>query len=128
MKIVTIVSPDKITQSMFSDYFRKMNNMSEVVVLDINSLFSPEVQENALNQAIEHVKSGSNEGSSVILIKYKVKARTEPILNTLIEDSSELVVKFDLFSTHPIILKDLSEGSYSSFFEGWMEHVEILNS
>jgi hypothetical protein len=129
MKVITVVSPDKITQSMFADFYKASNQSTSVVItLEINSLFSPEVQNHALSEAIDHIKGKANEDSAIILIKYRTKAKSNILINKDIEDASNTVIKFDLFSTHPEILKEPEVDSLKDFFQVWREHIDMLNS
>lgn len=127
MKIITIVSPDKITQSMFTQFYKTTNSDKTVIVLEISSLFSPEVQEIALSEAIEYTKKHNKENTTDILIKYKAKAKTCILSNERITDLSDYIIKFDLFSTHPEVLKESEVDYLKELLLNWGEYVERLN-
>ena len=127
MKIITIASPDKITQSMFSDFCKKRNEGRAILVLELNSLFSLDVQKKALDEAVDYVNSHSDNDSAYILIKYKIKQKPELFLNEYITGLSDYILKFDLFSTHPEIIKDQDGDKALILTNGWREYIDHLN-
>ena len=131
MTIFTAVSSDKITHGMFVDYYRTVAD-KEVIVLEINSLFSSDTQITALKEAEDYITEHGKEDKAVILIKYRVKALrakagSTSVINETILMKSNYVLKFDMFSTHPEVLKSPDAEALSTLLSGWEAHVERLN-
>lgn len=126
MTIFTVVSSDKITHGMFVDYYKSVTNR-EVVVLEINCLLSSDTQIKAIEEAIRYVENKGKEDTTDILIKYRVKARSASVINEEILQKSNYVIKFDMFSTHPEIIKNADGDYLISFNKQWEDHIERLN-
>jgi hypothetical protein len=128
LKIFTIVSPDKLTQSMFIDYYRSQYVNKEVIPMDLNSLLSVDAQERGIQSAIETIESTRTNLDLVdIIIKYKIKNKTQVIVPDHIMSISDDVLKFDIYSAHPEVLKASDKESIEAFNTGWLEHYNKYN-
>lgn len=127
MTIISVVSPDQITPLMFVDYVKSKLNYREVLVIEINNLFSHSVQETALEEVVEHANTLGND-NICILIKYKVKRGSNFLLNEKIRDESDLVIKFDRFSQTPEIIKDSDEDILDEILLGWEDFISAFDS
>ena len=128
MKIITLISPDKLTKSMFTDFYRAKNPNKVVIVLDINILFSLDMQEKIVNDCIKYVQDNGKENSTDIIVKYKVKNKPDTTINSSIEEISDYILKFDIFSTHPEIVKESDPNYAAELIKDWEESIEKLNS
>jgi hypothetical protein len=122
MKVVTVISPDKLSMTMFCDFYKFIYaGDGSLSVLDINCLFSREVQD---AKTIEFIKANKN--SENILIKYKTRLKTVLSLPPEIENNSDYIVKFDMFSNHPELLKDKDEKG-KAMIERYILNVANMN-
>jgi hypothetical protein len=122
MKIVTVISPDKLSMTMFYDFYKSVYvGDGSLSVLDINCLFSKEVQNAKTREFIK-----ANENSENILIKYKIKLKTVLSLPAEIEQNSDYIIKFDMFSNHPELLKDKDEKG-KAMIERYILNVTNMN-
>ena len=126
MKIVTIVSPDKLTPSMFVDFYQAKNPYKEVIAVDINSLFSTEAQNQIVKDIVKYIEKNDKSDTTDIIIKYKIKINTEVILTDDIMNYSGYVLKFDIFSTHPEIVKAKDLEFIKALTADWLENIERL--
>ena len=118
--IITVASSDKLTLAMFSDFFKSLFS-SDVKIVDLTCLYSPEILEaKVLELASISTKSGRD-----ILIKYKTKPQTKELSSVLL-DSSDVVIKFDLYSTEPEVIKMKDPGS-SHIIDRWKKNIELFN-
>ena len=122
MKIVTVISPDKLSMTMFYDFYKSVYvGDGSLSVLDINCLFSKEVQNAKTREFIK-----ANENSENILIKYKIKLKTVLSLPAEIEQNSDYIIKFDMFSNHPELLKVKDEKG-KAMIERYILNVTNMN-
>jgi|WetSurMetagenome_2_1015567.scaffolds.fasta_scaffold886830_1 hypothetical protein len=118
--IITIASSDKLTLAMFADFYKTLYNQ-DVLLLDFTCLYSTDI----LKSKIDDVKKISLTGRTV-LIKYKIKIQTKEISVALL-DSSDIVIKFDIYSTEPEIIK--SEGTDTeAMLDRWKLNIQNLNN
>jgi len=124
-RIITIVSPDKITPSMFIDFYEKLYGDNKIVLVrDINFLYSKPVQEMMFVDALKEAKE---KGLSLI-VKYTVKPNTDLskyMIPMCFLDDSDLVIKFDMYSTKPEVIKDRQEST--ALLEKWEANIASLN-
>ena len=126
MVIFTVVSPDKLSQSMFVDFYKTENNGKDIVILDINSLYSPEIKNSTLDGAIKHIQGKGTEDNSTVLIKYKVKKNDSTDLSlTDMFLKSDFVIRFELYSTQFSVLKATDKGSMETIASSWKKFVEV---
>ena len=120
-RIITIVSPDKITPSMFKDFYEKIYGDNKIVLVrDINFLYSKPIQEAMFSSSL---KEADEKGLSLI-IKYSIKPNTDLskyLIPMCFLDSSDLVIKFDMFSTKPEVIKDKFDSL--SILEKWEANI-----
>jgi len=121
--IITLLSPDKLTPSMFCDFvshtYLKNQNVS---IKETNNLYDIDYQEKVY-KSLEDLRNQVN-----VLIKYKIKHNT-PIesLPNIVFEISDYVLKFDIFSTHPEIIKDNDSAYFKGVCDHWEEAVEKMD-
>jgi len=124
-RIITIVSPDKITPSMFINFYEKLYGDNKIVLaIDINILYSKPVQEKIFVDALKEAKQ---KGLSLI-VKYTIKLNTDLskyMIPMCFIDNSDLIIKFDMFSTKPEVIKD-RYGSIS-LLEKWEANIASMD-
>ncbi|MBD3261275.1 MAG: hypothetical protein GF334_06255 [Candidatus Altiarchaeales archaeon] len=122
--IFTIVSPDKLSLSMFLDYLLSVYKDTPSSVLDLNCLYSMDVQKAQMQDSLP------KDPDHVLVIKYKIKKQTKyPIgLCSEVIDKSNHIISFDLFSTHPEIKKTEDEAFLKPLLERWEASVEKMNN
>ena len=107
MKIYVIVSPDKLSMSMFSDYLKTILGNFNVELFDINHLNSNEIKDSIIQSYADKFK----DTKSILIAKYKIKSNTQVsdlsvILPEKVQKLSDYIIRFDLFSQQPIVVKD----------------------
>jgi hypothetical protein len=126
MKLFTIVSPDKLSISMFTN-FLQTNYGENVELIDINHLNSSEIKEAIVNELLK--KYGSSTINIIIRYKLKPKMKIESIdriIPGILLESSDYIVSFDLYSQHPIIIKD-KDNSMPNMMVAWDKAIQALN-
>jgi len=124
--IITIVSQDKLSLSMFVDFYKALYD-SGAEVLDLNSLISRDVLDTIVGDAIRLHHDRVISEQAAILIKYKTKKKVAfEALPTEIVQKSAYIVQFDIFSTKPEVLKDL-DGKFAPILARWEENIEKKN-
>ena len=122
--IITLISPDKLTLSMFSNFFRTIYSKNTIVIeQDINCLFSEDYQENLIKDIKENIQE-----SETYIVKYKTKYNLKKSIPQSIIDSSDYVLKFDIYSTKPEILKVLDSVWFESVLSRWFTNIEKLDT
>lgn len=124
--ILTIASPDKITISMFVDFYRSLYD-SSVQVYDLNCLYSEEVIKERVKFITELNKNLRNKDQEIILVYYKMKSQTKNIPQILIE-SSDFLIKFDTYSTYPEMIKNEYPDIIGPVMDRWVMNIKKLNS
>jgi hypothetical protein len=117
--IFTIVSPDKVTLSMFYDFYKTLYD-SKVRVLDINCLYSSDI----INDAFNTLKSESKAGND-FFVKFKVKVNLKSVPPIVI-DLSDIVLSFDVYSMEPQIIKS-NEEKTSAIIDRWKFNIDKFN-
>jgi hypothetical protein len=117
--IITIASSDKLTLAMFSDFFKSLYS-SDVKIVDLNCLYSGDILAAKLKELTTIDSSGRD-----VLIKFKLKTQTKEISPILI-DNSHVVVKFDIFSTEPEVIKEGGADTHP-MLDRWKMNIEKLN-
>ena len=122
MKIITVVSPDKLSMTMFCSFYESIYVGDRLCgILDINCLFSKETQGLKTKEFIE-----LNRNADFIIIKYKVKSNTKLSLPLEIENNSDYIVKFDMFSNHPDLIKD-ADGKGVEIIDRYNKNIDLAN-
>jgi hypothetical protein len=116
MEICVVISPDKLSMSMFCDFFQNVISES-IKIVDFNCLNSKEMQDKEFEGLI-----GGNISETCLLIKYKTKPQTKLSLPPKLEEKANYIIKFDLFSMHPELVKD-TVGDGKGILEKWMTNV-----
>jgi hypothetical protein len=122
MKIITVISPDKLSMTMFCDYYRTVfigERSSEI--LDINCILSKSMQGYKIKEFID-----INKNSDFIIIKYKIKPKTVLSLPPEIEQFSNYIVQFDMFSNHPNLVKD-EDGMGKNIIDRYNLNISKMN-
>jgi len=124
--LFTIVSKDKITLSMFVDFYRTLYD-SDVQVVDLNTLISNDMIDSIVKSAMAVNMQRALSKDSTLLIKLKSKKNmTLEDLPREVVGSSTYVVQFGLFSTKPEVLKD-KDGTLPAILERWETNIEKMN-
>ncbi len=118
-KILTIASSDKMTISMFYDFYKSIYS-SDIKAVDLNCLYSSEVISSKIMELLDLSQRGRD-----ILIRYKTKVQTK-IIDPLVIEKSDLVIKFDIFSTEPEVIKGLNP-STEAIISRWKTNIEKFN-
>jgi len=118
--IITIASSDSVTLAMFMDFYKTLY-APDLKVLILNCLYSSDIISNNLIEASEL----SNKGR-VVLITYKLKVQTKEISSDLIE-ASDLLIKFDIYSTEPEIIKTNDPTTTAAIIDRWKKNIEKFN-
>jgi len=110
---------------MFIDFYEKLYGDNKLVLVrDINFLYSKPVQENIF---VDSLREAKQKGLSLI-IKYTIKSNTDLakyMIPMCFLDNSDLVIKFDMFSSKPEIIKD-KQGS-THLLERWEANISALD-
>lgn len=121
MKIITVVSPDRISLNMFQNYMtREYYKGDNISTLGLNSLIS----EQKRNEIINTVSEGSK-GTLLVLLKTKAKSDIRKNVGDKLFGISSLVVKLDLYSVTPEYIKD-DENEKEKIESGWKDFVKKL--
>jgi len=122
--IITVISPDKLTLSMFSNYISSIYSTNSLVIIkDINFLFSDRVIESSLEDFIKDIKD-----NQILLIKFKTKKGLKKIIPQSYIDKSDYILKFDLYSAKAEVLKAIDSEWITKLIERWNFNIEKLNS
>jgi len=117
--IITIASSDKLTLSMFGDFYKSLYSL-DIKMIDLNCLYSEDVLAIKIKEILEIGRKGRD-----IFIRYKMKTQTKEISPILIE-KSDLLIKFDIFSTEPEIIKGCGSNT-SIIIDRWKKNIEQIN-
>jgi hypothetical protein len=115
--IITVASSDKLTLSMFSDYYKCIYDR-DIKIVDITCLYSKEILTLKL-EALSGIKIRN------VLIKYKMKPQTKDIPSILTEKSSVLLL-FDIYSMEPVIVKSIGSDT-EAMITRWKLNIERFN-
>ena len=108
--------------TMFCDFYKWIYvGDRSVSILDMNCLLSKEVQDAKTREFIE-----ANRNLENIIIKYKTRLKTVLSLPLEIEQKSDYIVKFDMFSNHPELLKGDGEKG-KAMIERYILNVTNMN-
>jgi len=121
---IIVISADKLSQSMFCSYLSQISLIGkEVVVRDINLLYSPDVQEQMIDEFLTQLDK-----SQLLVVKYKIKINTDMDkfkLPPKIQDAASYIVLFDMYSTHPEVLKDTQQ--FPKILDRWEDYIKGLS-
>jgi len=117
--IFTLVSPDKITLSMFYDFYKTLYDPN-IKVLDLNCLYSSGIISDTFNTLKSESRVDNN-----FLVKFKIKVKINKI-PPLVIDLSDIVLSFDIFSMEPEVIKSNKE-KVSPIIDRWKLNIERLN-
>jgi hypothetical protein len=118
--IITVSSPDKLTLSMFSDFFKSLYS-SDVKLVDLTCLYSPEI----IDSKMLELATLSQKSKRDILIKYKTKPQTKELPQVIL-DSSDVVIKFEIYSLEPEIIK-AKVLDVPPIIDRWKKNIERFN-
>jgi len=122
MRIITVISPDKLSMTMFCSFYESIYVGDRLCgILDINCLFSKETQDLKTKEFIE-----LNRNADFIIIKYKIKGNTKLSLPFEIEINSDYIIKFDMFSNHPDLIKD-ADGKGVEIIDRYNKNIDLAN-
>lgn len=123
--IITIASSDKLTLSMFSDFYKNIYS-PDIKIVDLICLYSSEIISSKMEEFVEIATKGRD-----VLIKYKIKTQTKDYPPIILEKSDILIkfnilIKFDIFSTEPEIIKGF-DPTTESLLNRWKMNIEKFN-
>lgn len=121
--IITIVSPDKISLSMFCDFYQSiyLNGVKSDIV-DLGCLFDKEYQQ----RMYEGYKKEFDDG--VLLIKYKIKFNTKiEGLPEAVTKLSDHAIRFDLYSFEPLIMASVDQTYLLPILDRYRLNIKKLN-
>jgi len=121
--LITVVSKDKLSLSMFIDFFKSLYD-SDVALLDLNINTSTEMLNSLTTSFIErHSKRIIAEQAWCII---KLKTRGPLTIDSLpqeIAQNSSYIIQFDLFSAKPALLKDC-DGKIKPILDRWEANIK----
>ena len=121
--ILTLISPDKLTLAMFSKYFKEQYSFNSIIVeKELSYLFSDVYQASF----IKNLKDSKNE-QEIILLSYKTKISIKKLIPQDIFDYSDYIIKFDMYSTTPELLKVLDSSWFETVLNGWNLYLDKLS-
>ena len=124
--ILTVVSPDKLSISMFMDFFKTIYlSDKNHVIHDLISLYSDQIQ----TEIIKGFRKEYPE-TTWVLIKYKLK-KLDPnkyVVPEYIKENSDYLLKFDRYSTEPEIIKPLDDNFFTEVTQRWKKNIEKFNN
>lgn len=121
--IITILSPDKVSLSMFNDFLNKA--YSNQHTLDLNYLFGKDF----INQALKDVYE-NHDKDKFCLVKLKTLVNTpisEGILSIL-KEHSDFIIKFDIYSNTPELLCSTDDSLIKPILDKWADNISSLNN
>jgi hypothetical protein len=120
--IITVISPDKTSLSMFYNFCTTVIDNKVVQVLDFNCLYDKDYQEKFYQDL-----SKKDTDSTLWLIKYKTKVKTKiDSLPACIKDYSYSVIKFDMYSLHADFIK-VEDAYMKALLDRWEKNIERMN-
>ena len=120
--ILTIISPDKTSLSMFLDFYKTIYDC-DVKIFILNSLFSQEV----IEQKVEEALKVDKDSDDLKFIIYKTKPQTKIVPESVLK-ASLAVIKFDIYSYTPEIIKNEDqENKIKSILDRWNTNMERMN-
>jgi len=123
--ILTISSPDKLTLSMFVDFYKSVYD-SDVKIFDLNCLFSDQILEKKMQDIKMYDVKDASCVDRFVLIKLKTRIQTKQI-SPSIENISDFIIRFDLYSTEPEIIKMSVPEKIAPIIERWKKNIDMLN-
>jgi hypothetical protein len=121
--LITIVSKDKLSLSMFIDFFRSLYD-SDVALLDLNINTSTEMLNSLTSNFIDHHAKRVSAEQAWCIIKLKTRGPlTFDRLPLEIAQKSSYIIQFDLFSSKPELLKDL-DGKLKPILDRWEANIK----
>jgi len=106
--IVAVTSPDPVSIGMFTDFLSK-GALPGAALVNINALLSAEAQSAIVEGALSDMPGRD------IVFRHKTRRRVSPAkVPPVLMERADCVVAFDLYSTHPEVLKSCP---------GWTENV-----
>jgi len=120
--IITLVSPDKLTLSMFADFYKSCF-CSTVEILDLNNLYSREAQDQFMDELLRR-----DNDRAAFLIKYKTKKSPEEIQvpESLVEGSSYMLT-FEMLSMEPGIIRQAKPEYLEEVLKRWKMNIERMD-
>jgi hypothetical protein len=124
--VLTLVSTDKVSLSMFVDFYKTLYD-SDARVIDLNNVISSEMLNSIVKNAIGiNIQRATSKTSAVII---KLKTKKDMTLEELppeIERNSTYIIRFGLFSTTPEVLKD-RPGDFGPVLQRWDANIKKLD-
>jgi len=122
MKTLTIVWEDSLSLRMFLDFYRTIYlGGADPVVVKLNSLYSPDIIENLVKEALEN-----SDGTTAVIFTLKVK----PSFNNTstpqsLIDNSSMAFRFARFSSEPEEIK--ADGESAAILDRWRQNIARMD-
>ena len=111
--VLCVVSPDMVSMSMFLDFYRqRIIPGLPSVIHDMDCLLSRDRQSELFS--IAYGNAGKHES---ILVRYRIRKNTQLQLPDELEHACHYIIKFDIFSSHPEVIKD--SGDLDEVLKAW---------
>ena len=123
--ILLIESPDKLSLSMFSDFYQTVVHQAELY--DMNALHSTEALKASFNDLYKAEDAEQENRDVHRLIKYKTKRGLSKPIPENITEAVDYHIRFDMYSTHLEFEKYLDEAFMKRIEEKWAKNIEKMN-
>lgn len=120
MKVVTVISSDRLTLGMFTDFLKSIYwKLQDIRAIDINCLLSSEFQASKFEETVKLGKC--------TLSRYFLEKKFTLVLPPVFIEKSDLVFHFIGTSMIPVILEDKTNFS-ASVLERWETNLKRMAS
>lgn len=127
--LITLISPDKISMAMFVDFYRSLYD-GAAQVFETNNLYSEDVRDEFFLGLKRKLLEDEREGASYIIKFYMKPKNLENLtirgVGRECERSSDVIIKFDMFSSHPELLKYRDDAA-KEMVDRWIENINRMN-
>jgi hypothetical protein len=131
--VITVISPDKLTLSMFVDFYKTLYSVGkQTEVLPMNILFG-DAQKEGTVRTIKDLHDPDKHDIFVTIKTKFLKQRPDGDISSYYKKSapdslvaiSDYIIAFDIYSTSPIIIKG-SNSKLPSILERWENNINKL--
>lgn len=123
MERILVASPDKISLKKFTDFFYRILS-DDYKIGEMHSLMTLESIKEYLNKFLEI----SKKGIFTYYAKRKINVDPLTVLPVCIQETMDIIIWFDLYSTEPKIIKNkFNEKVIDSVIKNWNDYVKSLS-
>lgn len=123
--LITLISPDKTSMAMFVDFYMQLYDR-DAKVFDTNSLFSGDIREKFFKALKEQNLEEKKKRTYIVKFFTKPQTDIDQLIGEGCREMSDLIIRFDMFSTHPELIKDNPEIS-KNMMDRWEKNIKMLN-